>query len=241
MSMGASTGGTPRISVPDPAASYRPVSAMAVICFCLSLATPLAFAHYWFWGLPPFVFLLSLFVSRGLEQAKQEYAGQLLAKAAIFIALISGVGSITRYSIERAILTREARQVANQFLDDVLANRLKEAFALTLPPFRRANMETEYDQLIIRNGNNYRQFLAEPVIKELAGEALATEVTYVGVGEYSFKKGFQNVGMEYRFKVDNKGTYLLRILVSGAVSAEGEWQGRQWYVWPPRIELIATP
>lgn len=241
MSTGANTGKKPGISTPDPVAAYRPVSAMAVICFVLSLFSPLAFAHPWFWGIPPFVFLISLFVSRGLERAKEEYAGQLLAKAAIFLSLISGVGSVTRYTIERTILTREARQVANEYLDDILTNRLKQAFALTLPPFRRANMETDYDQLIVRNGDNYRKFLVNRDVELLAGVAAETEVTFVETGLYDYDKGFTQVGLEYRLKIDDKGTYKLGMLVSGGVSSEGEWSGRQWYVSPPRIEQISTP
>lgn len=241
MSTGASTGKRPGISTPDPVAAYRPVSAMAVICFILSLFTPLAFAHPWFWGLPPFIFVISLLVSRGLERAKQEYAGQLLAKAAIFLSLISGIGSVTRYTIERTILTREAHQVANEYLDDILTNRLRQAFSLTLPPFRRANMETDYDQLIVRNGDTYRKFLASRDVEQLAGAAAKTEVTFVGAGFYGYEKGFNQIGLEYRLKIDDQGTFKLGILVSGGVSSEGEWSGRQWYVSPPRIEQIAAP
>lgn len=226
------------ISTPDPAVQYRPVSVLAVVALALSLLTPLAFAHPYFWILPPVAFVTSVLVSRGLERVKEAYAGQLLAKMAIVLSLLTGVGSITRYGIERAILTREARSIANEFLDDVLANQLKAAFALTLPPYRRANMERDYDQLIARNGDNLRQFLASPIVLQFAGAAAETQVTYLGVGFYGYERGFQVIGLDYRFTLSDKESYLVKVLARGGVAAGGEWQGRAWYVSSPVVKKL---
>lgn len=211
---------------------------MAVICFCLSLLTPFAFAHYYFWVLPAFVLPLSIWTSVRIERARAEYAGQLLAKMAIVISLASGIGAGTKYAIEWTILTREARRECDRFLDLVLANRLKQAFVMTLPPHRRADMENDVDQLIQRNSDAHRKFLMSPIVEHFAGKAADVQVTFRSFGGFVYDKGFHVVGLHYHFTLDDKQVYRVGIAAQGGVAPAGEWQGRQWYVSSPMVEPV---
>ncbi|MFO0948395.1 MAG: hypothetical protein U1D30_21155 [Planctomycetota bacterium] len=238
MSSAAGSRMPPGISAPDPVLQYRPVSAMAVICFCMSLLTPFAFAHHYFWVLPALVLPLSIWTSIRIEKARAEYAGQLLAKAAIVISLASGIGSVTKFSIEWVILSREARQEADRFLDLILANRLKQAFVLTIPPHRRADMENDVDQLIQRNSDGHRKFLLSPIVEEFKGKAADVQVTFQGFGGFVYDKGFHIIGLHYYFTLDDKQIYRVSLAAFGGVAPAGEWKGRQWYVSDPVVEKV---
>ncbi|MGL4465047.1 MAG: hypothetical protein ACRDD1_00070 [Planctomycetia bacterium] len=218
--------------------AYRPISRLAIISGLFALASLLSFADPIFWFIPVAAFAVSVTSSRFLDKAKQEYAGQLLAKLAVLVSLAAGIGSITRYSIEYVILTTEARAYANEFVDDVLSNRPKEAFAKTVAPLNRSGMEDALDQLIVRQGPSYREFLGAAFPLTFRGKGAETQVTILGMSEYAYNSGFHDVKVSYRLVLGEQ-SYDATMTLKGGVAAAGEWKGRQWYI--QYTELKQTP
>lgn len=221
----------------EPEIAYRPIATMAVVSFIFALFSGLAFASPYFWVIPPIALIISAMTSTRLEQAKQEYAGQVLTKASVAISLCCLVAAPTQHLLTRFIITREARhQLGDRFLDLILANRTKEAFVLTLAPPNRAGREGNPDELIVRSDRSYREFVNEDLHRLLVNRLAETQVTFLGVDGYGFTEGYYLVGLRYELAVADK-TYDVLILAKGGEATQGEWEGRQWYVYQSRIGL----
>lgn len=262
---GLTPGGPRRMSSVDSELSrqgaYRPVATLAVVSLIGGLASFLAFLHPYFWVLPPVALLIAARTSQQLEKARLEYAGQLLAKIAILLALIAGIGSVTRYLTTWLLLTREARAMANSFLDEVLVGEYKQAFVLTRPPLERAGLEGQPDQVIMRSGEHYRNFLTEPLITTFAGKLADTQVTYVEVKGYGEAGGYHTAQVVYRLTLDtpqkpaappaeddgipsataDRQVYEVTIYLKGATAQNAEWEGRQWFVSGSPLRLAGSP
>lgn len=215
---------------PEPDGVYRPISAMAVLSLVLGTLSLLAFVAPVFWFLPVITLLIAAITSRGLEQARREYAGQLLAQFGIVLSLISLVGAPTRYYTQKVIITNEAQQVADVFLDLILADRVKEAFVHTVFPSERAGMEQQPDNLIVRQGNKYRTFVNENnVVSTLVGKLAEAQVTKVGPVLYGYERGFFEVFIKYIVALPEKEWDVV-VKLRGGEAGGREWEGRQWYV-----------
>src|SRR4051812_22500730 len=88
----------------DPALIYKPISAMAVISLLLGLGALGAFFSWGLWLVPPIALIVAGMTSRRLEQARDEYAGQVLAKFGLLLAVISIAGAPTIYFTKRFLL-----------------------------------------------------------------------------------------------------------------------------------------
>lgn len=226
--MGAGTERERILSSPDPEIAYRPIAAMAVVSLVLGVLSLLAFVHPILWLIPPLALVVAIRTSMQLEIASREYAGQVLAKIAILVALVAGIGSATRYFTQWAILIVQARSYSDTLIDEVLTNRIVESFYLTSPPQKRVGMEAALDQLLIRSGSGYREYTKSDIVKTLGGKGREAQVTYLGFGNYGFDGGFVFVDVLYRISIEAL-RYDVRILARGAVAERGEWSGRQWY------------
>ena len=221
----------------EPEVSYRPIAQMAVVSFVVGVLSLLAFASPLFWVLPLIGLVVAGLTSRRLERARREYAGQLLAKTAVFLALIAAVGAPTRFTIEWFILTREAKAQANQLLDFVLAGRIKEAFYQSTSPLNRASAKDSLDQLIVRAGDTYREFLDGELVKTFNRQGKEAQVTCLGATGYGSEQGFTVVVLSYRIALPER-TYNVGIVMKGGIARSNEWQGRQWYAYTTGVAPI---
>lgn len=213
----------------EPEAAYRPISQMAVVSFVFAILSLLAFAWPVFWVLPVIALIVSVMTSNNLEQARREYAGQLLAKAAVAISLCALVAAPTQFLLTRTIITREARrQLGDRFLDLILANRPKEAFTYTLPPTSRG-ASSNPDELIVRASERYREFLNQDAWNRFANKLADAQVTFMGTTGYGYSEGYYVVGLQYRIAMDDK-VYNVGMIAKGGEALQGEWAGRQWFV-----------
>lgn len=219
--------------------AYRPVSSMAVLCFCLSVVSALSFAHPVLWLLPAATLVLALATSARLEKARQEYAGQLLAKVAVLLSLAFGIGAPTKYAVEWWIISGEAHRFADRYLDTVLANQVKTSFVSMLPPPQRVGLEDNVDQLIRRHAALYRNYLMDPVVQTFRGKVEQAQVTYVGQDMYVYQDGSYFIGLEYRITLDDENRVMrVRLQVRGSVADAHEWKGRQWSVVSAHAEPV---
>lgn len=210
---------------------YRPVSARAIVAIVLALLSILAFASPFFWILPPFALAASIWASRYLDSAREEYAGQFIAKLAILLSLITGMGSVTQYYTIKLVLAREARAFADSFLDRVLANQPMEAFYDTIEPWKRQPLSDPkaLEDLIIRNAAPYRQFLASKIVAALGGRALDAQVTYMGVVGYGYRDAAYIIYCQYHIVLDAR-VYEVVLELKGGTAQGGESRGRRWFI-----------
>lgn len=219
------------LSFQEPEALYRPIAQVAVIAMVFSLLSLLAFAHLYFWAIPPFALVFSLWSSRWVEKARREYAGQLLAKGALFLSVLSLFGAPTKYFTERVLFTREAKAFCDQYLDRILEHDLIMGFVSTVAPWQapRQMDQASLDSFISRSTQAYRRFTNSAPVEILKGKLNETQVTYLGAPGFGFNKGFYYVALQYRFDVDGQlfeGTFLAK----GNTAVDNEWKGRKWYI-----------
>jgi hypothetical protein len=239
------TGSAPTLSSSQTEVGYRPVAHSAVLSICIGILSLLAFATVYFWIVPVLGLVISIWSSVRLEKARREYAGQFLAKIAIFLSLISAVAAPSRYYTQWFIIWREASAFTDDFLDRVLANRIKDAFVLTLSPPVQAMLERkpedqeELDKTLIQHGQRYRQFLSEQLRIFFAGKAAEAAVTKMGVTYYDYSRGTYSVAVRYRIELGTNA-YDVVVLAQGTASTRREWRGRKWTVDQTRVEPVIT-
>lgn len=232
----------PALRAVEPQAVYRPVSTLAVVSLTLGILSLLAFTHLYFLAIPLFALPLGGWTAYQLHRARGEYAGVMLAQTGVFLSTVALFGSVTKSTIEWVIVTREARQFSDQFLDQILAFNAKQAYLLKVSPVTRPADPTPaaVDELIVRNGTNYRGFLSDPLFATLAGKAAEAQVTYLGVGGFAYQSSFYEVGLAYRIDVDGQ-LYDVRLLAKGSSEVSPERRGRQWYIDEMQISRYQRP
>lgn len=234
--MSIETRSEPPVFSTEPIETYRPMSTMAVVSIVLAVLSLGAFATIKMLVVTAFALVLSIVTSIRLERAKSEYAGQLLARLAAVLAVVSLFGSVTKYGVEWAILTREAHRVADQFLDEVLAFQVKRAFYWRMPPWGRPADEDAkgLDELLIRNGPAYRDFVNSPLVAKLGGKVADAQVTYAGVETYGYDTLY-HVSLQYVVNLDG-ADYLVHLWLQGTANLSPEEKSRRWFIHQMAIE-----
>lgn len=218
----------------DPASTYKPISPMAVTSLVLGVASLAAFFSGVLWIIPPIAVVVAGLTSYRLEQARDEYAGQFAAKFGLLLAVVALCGAPTIYFTKRYILGRESRVVADSFVDLILENKLKTAFAKTARPDMQASANDDADRILDRMGREpYQSFLSSPPVGLFGGKGADIQVTHSGLWYVGVDKGVERVVHVYIMTVfDEKnvqtGQFTLPLILSGAISPE--WTGRKWMI-----------
>jgi len=218
----------------DPALSYKPISPMAVVSLLLGIASLGAFFAGVLWLIPPIAVLVGALTSRRLEKARDEYAGQFISKLGVLFAVIALFGAPTIYYTKRFVLGRESRVIADAFLDRILENKLKLAYAYTARPDMQAEAQDDAEEIQKRRGREpFQMFVATTTVTHFGGKGADVQVTHSGYWYDGVDRGIERVMHQYIFTVYNDknevtGTFSVPVLVSGAVGPE--WAGRKWMV-----------
>jgi hypothetical protein len=218
----------------DPASTYKPISPMAVTSLVLGVVSLGAFFSGVFWIVPPIAVVVAGLTSYRLEQAREEYAGQFAAKFGALLAVIALCGAPTIYFTKRYILGRESRAVADSFVDLILENKLKMAFAKTARPDMQASANDDADRILDRMGREpYQMFLGSQPVALFGGKGENVQVTHSGLWYVGDEKGVERVVHVYIVTVFNDkneqdGLFTFPVILSGAISPE--WAGRKWMI-----------
>jgi hypothetical protein len=217
----------------DPALTYKPISAMAVVSIVLGVLSLGAFFSMVLWVVPPIAIIVAALTSRRLEDAREEYAGQFIAKMGLFFAVIALAGAPTIYYTKRYILGRESRAIADQFVDLILEHKIKNAFFYSVRPDMQAAANGDVDRLLDRAGKErYDQFLNNYSLSLLGGRGADAQVTHTGFLYAGADMGVERVVHSYRVTLykgeEVTGVFTLATILSGGVGSE--WQGRKWFV-----------
>lgn len=218
----------------DSELAYKPISPMSVVSLIFGIIGLGAFFSGYLWLVPPVALVVAGLTSRRLEQAREEYAGQLLAKLGLLLAVVALVGAPTIHFTKRFLLGRETRAVADRFMDLILENKIKEAYALTARLDIQASAQDDADEIQKRMGREpYLQFLQSSGVQSFQGKGADAQVNHHRFVYEGRDKGVEKVVHFYVVNLYNQaneigGTYSMLLVLSGGVGPD--WQGRKWMI-----------
>lgn len=212
---------------------YRPISGMAVLSLILSLVSLASFVNFYLL-VPAFVVLvLSIWTAVKLDRAKAEYQGQLLAKLAVFLALVATIGAGTAHGISFLAITSSAKNWAEQYLNAVLHDELEAAFLMTVMPYEREANGNDPKRIVAQFNEKFQEFKTDDVVRFLRAESShRPEIEFLKTTGFGRVEGLDLVGLRYLIQLDDdaRTAYHVDLNVHGGVHSA--WAGRQWYITP---------
>lgn len=121
---------------------YQSVSPWAIVSLGLGLCAGLALAHPLMWWLPIAAVLISLAALRGIARSGGAQTGKRLAITAICLALFFLTWAVTRMAIGRQVEQRQARVLADGWLEVVKSGDTFAAHQWTVSGWRRQRQGT---------------------------------------------------------------------------------------------------
>ncbi|MCP4190341.1 MAG: DUF4190 domain-containing protein [Planctomycetaceae bacterium] len=163
---------------PDELEQYRSVSGLAICALLLGVVSIASLAHPAAWLIPLVAVLCGAVALIKITRQPDALSGRPLALTGMALGLFFGVCAVTQFNTDRWVVTRQALEFSDQWLDAVAAGELEAAHQATLDYYLR---EPEGTQLV----DNYQQdpeqlnalqdFFSEDVAKKLVElEANAT-------------------------------------------------------------------
>jgi hypothetical protein len=116
---------------------YQSISPLAIVSIGLAICAGLALAHPLMWWLPIIAVFVSLAALRGIARSGGAQTGKRLAIVAICLALFFLTWAITRMAVGRQIEERQARVIADGWLQVVQRGDLYTAHQWTVSGYRR--------------------------------------------------------------------------------------------------------
>jgi hypothetical protein len=148
-------------------ASYRTVSALAVIGLVFGLASPLCFAWPLFVAIPLVGAVICTFAARRIEASDGALAGRWIAMVGLVLCVFSVTAAVSRNLVTRTIRTTQAEAFGREWIGLLLAGDSEEAF-------RRTVFGNRPDTRIPEPGTPaptqtpQQQFLDHPIVAKLA-------------------------------------------------------------------------
>lgn len=213
---------------------YRPLSAMAICAAVLALLSPVALASPVFWAIPLLAVIVSFIAVQSIIQNEQQLAGKRLAILSLVWSSIFLVAGPSQFISRRWMVTRQARNVAEQWLQHVSKGELMRAHQLTYDSFRRtegADSElAEFYEKNAEDGQSLERFEQSELVQRLleSGSAVTWEFDSRTLHEQDRTK--DHVGVRYLIKyATNAGdgqpffADLLLVRHRNHFTRQGEW------------------
>ena len=162
---------------------YRSVSVLAVCGLVLGLLSVAALAHPGAWVFPGLAITFCLLALIRIGQQSDVLSGRKLAVAGLLLGLFFGVWATTRYFSERWIVTEQAQDFVEDWLQAVLDGDLESAHQATLEFYLR---EPEGTRLKEYYANDSEQL---SLLQEYFSEGMAKTLADLGErGEFRFDR-----------------------------------------------------
>jgi hypothetical protein len=235
----------------DEAATYRPVAGLAIAAILLAGVTAATLLGVWITararGRPVLVSWLLVVAAIGLVlsavarwqviRAQGTRTGMGLARAALWLSLLS-LGSYGAYylAIDWAV-HKQARAIADQFYDHLSKGEPEFAFRLSRPPGQQRDIPKDDREYVRKRfgANEYHQFQQSDIIRHFLSWQDKTRLEYVGPGKWDdIANGF-SVELHYNLRTP-EGLY---DIVTVTLGLDDPGTGaREWYVMPPPTTRI---
>jgi hypothetical protein len=225
--------------------------ALAGAATVIGLGSLVAFSGSNPWLLPGFMWLVAVaalvvsWLARARIAASEDtLSGAALARWGIGLSLFFGVNYAAYQASTTLAVRSQARQCADDFLDEIKKGDLLQAYVLTLPPAKRPQPGPGLRRQIeiLHNtsrggieGGPFFRFTQTDVVRliQLAGDQGKLEPTTAAP---HFEQGVYGVLVQYLLTTP-QGTFEIGVQTLGSESAEGRGR-REWHVEPRATTLL---
>lgn len=188
----------------DAVEDYRTVSRTAVFALVLGLLSPLALVHPLSWAIPWAGMLVAWQALHRIAQPNSMISGRTIALIGLFLTVLFGAWAPARHLTERKLLTGQAQQFAETWLDLVRDGSLQEAHRWMLPPYQREpGLPTQqfYEQNVHLQEDLETEFTSEPA--NLIAAQPGSTVRFLGVESIEGDARDQRIVLQYVLRRDN--------------------------------------
>lgn len=167
---------------------YRAISFWAVATLIAGLAAPLALIGPLLWWVPLVTIPLAVLAFRQLRQPDPRYVGQMAAVVGICSAALFFGWAVTQRISREARIAHEAQQLADDYLELILAGKIPEAHQIQTSAARRqaneANLAAFYEAQV-EAGRDLKAFRDNEPVKSLSGQQGKIELQLAEVVRHS--------------------------------------------------------
>jgi hypothetical protein len=164
-------------------AEYRTVSALAIVSLMFGLASPLCFAWPLLMAIPLIGAVISIIALVRIDASEGALAGRWAATAGLALCVVSGTAAVSRDLVTRYVRTRQAEELAREWIELLLAGNTEDAFRLTVAGNRRQSPMPE-PGMPPPTATPYELFLDDPVVSALVAAGTDSKIRSVKVLAY---------------------------------------------------------
>lgn len=211
---------------------YRAISFWSVATLLAGLAAPLALVGPLLWWVPLVTVPLAVLAFRQLNQPDPRYVGKTAAVCGMCFAALFFAWAITQRLSREARVTHEAKQLADEWLQLILAGKVQEAHQIQTPASRRQGGEINLDAYYEAQADAGRDLLTfrngEP-IKSLLGQQDKIKVQLAEVTRHTAEGLTDYVTLRYEITAgqipgSNGSLWVTAKRDSHADTAGSDWQ-----------------
>jgi hypothetical protein len=222
----------------DNVVQHRPVSRLAVASMLLGLVSAAAIANPLAWCVPIVGVTLAIAALRTLSTENSMVLGRKAALAGLVMALLFGSCGMTRYFARQQWLYRQARPLAQRWIELVREGRLYEAHQLHSPQRDRISPGGDLDDFY--QGEDGAQsslevFFEQPPLSEIVRIGRRGQLRFEGDEDIDFARegGAKSEIVILRYAIDYEEDgkpQTLSFLVSVARKYDAEHREARWNV-----------
>jgi hypothetical protein len=169
-------------------AQYARVSRLSIAALILGLLSAAALYSQMMWCLPAAGAMLAIAARRSIARSEDVVSGRRAAVIGLVLSLLFGAWAAVRFYARERVLSQQAREHAEQWIDFVREGRLYEAHQLRLTQHERQPPDAdlaEYYETDEMMGHDFNEFCGDPSVKKIAELGDTGRVRYVRDEEFA--------------------------------------------------------
>ena len=161
--------------------NYRTISGLAIASLLLGLAAPLCLVAPLLFAIPLLGFVLALAAVARIARSDGQMVGRGAALVGMALCVASVCGAIAQSTVTEQMLSRQAREMALEWVALLQAGGGQQAFELTLahaqgpPPKPPVNMPNHVEEA---GESPLDHFLHDPVVAYLMGDGRTAQIRF---------------------------------------------------------------
>jgi hypothetical protein len=198
--------------------TYAAVSGLAVAALVFGILSVAALVDPLAWGIPAVGAVLGAVALARIVRRPGELVGRKAAVAGLLLSLFFGSVAVGERNVYRALLRREARQVARAWFERVAERQPQLAHQLSLDPDHRQPPGSDAWVAYRKNGdlhNSLEKYVGEPLMRTLLALGEKATVRYYGSPAIEGNRGQESVVLLYAVTFDaehGKKTFFVQVV-----------------------------
>lgn len=219
-------------------AQYPRVSRLSIAALILGLLSAAALYSQLMWCLPAVGAVLAIAALRSIARSEDVVSGRRAAVIGLVLSLLFGAWAPVRFFVRERVLSRQAREHAEQWIGFVRDGRLCEAHQLQLTQHERQSPDTdlaEYYETEEMMGRDFKEFCSDPTVKKIAELGDRVRLRYVRDEEIAYEALYASrldiVTQQYALEYEEDGEpCTLPLWIAMARVREYGAEENYWYV-----------